>query len=74
MNAPLKLNEVKVGMWVSINTKDAPYSYFKYLHGCRGEIESLDHKKGRVQVRVTDKNLNVSWILISPDLLLRRFL
>ena len=74
MNAPLKLNEAKVGMWVSINTKDAPYRFFKHLHGCQGQIESIERKIDRVQVRVTDKNLNVSWIFISPELLLRRFL
>lgn len=72
MKAPLKLNEAKVGMWVSLNTKNAPSSYIKDLHGCQGQIEKLGIK--RICVRVTDKNLNVLWVDLPPEMLIRRFL
>lgn len=72
MNAPLKLDEVKVGMFVSLNTKDAPSSYIRDLHGCRGQIEVLGTK--RIQVRVTDKSLIVHWVALPPEMLIRRLM
>lgn len=72
MNAPLKLNEAKVGMFVRLNVADSKSSYVRNLHGCRSQIEKIGYSK--IQVRVTDKSGNVEWLEVSPQKLIRKYL